>query len=151
MGLFARSISLDDGISSAAIVSESSDVRRIAKFQPALLQAITPREHLIFVSADVELSHVMALTSERIIYGSGSRIEYILEGSRVAWTTFMQDQMTGGQHHKYRAQVAWTGGHLKHQSIENFWPQNDVLNIMRRDYGEAKRICTLIDQAFGLR
>lgn len=150
MGLFTKDIQLDDRISPAAIVSQSSDARRIAKFQPALLQAITPGEQLFFVSADVEMSSVMALTSERIIYGAGSKVEYILDSSRVARTTIGRIEMPGGQRHKYCAKVTWNGGQLKHQSIKNFYLQNDFLSIWRRDYDEANSMCVLIDRAFGL-
>jgi hypothetical protein len=150
MGLFTKDIPLDDRISPAAMLSESSDARRIAKFQPALLQAIMPGEHLFFVSADIDMSSVMALTSQRIIYGSGPKIDYILAGNRVAKTTIRRREMPSGQRHKYCTEVTWNGGQLKHQSIRNFYESNDFLAIWRRDYDEVNSMCVLIDRAFGL-
>jgi hypothetical protein len=150
MGLFAKNIPLDDEISSAAILSESSDERSIAKFQLALMEAMDPSEHPLFVCADIEMSSVMALTDQRIIYGTGSKVNYVLDGSRVAKTAIGVVQRSGGLRHRYCVKVTWRGGQLKHQSIKNFYLENDFLAIWRCDYDEVNSMCTLIDRTFGL-
>lgn len=154
MGLFSKeTIALDPSVAAAVIGSSSSDSKRIGKIQPALLQALTAGEQLIAVSADAQNwgSSVMAVTSQRILYGSGSHIEYIVEGNRVERTAIKKAPTSNSrQPFRFCASVTWLGNPLKHQRIKNFYLSNDFLSIWRVDYDEVNELCLRIDRTFSL-
>lgn len=81
--LFSKeTIALNSAVAAVVIGSSSSDLKRVGKIQPVLLEALTPAEQLIAVSADAQNwgSGVMAVTSRRILYGTGSHIDYSHRG-----------------------------------------------------------------------
>jgi hypothetical protein len=154
MALFSReTITLDPSIAAIAIGSSASDSKRVGKIQSALLQALRSDEQLIAVSADARNwgSSVMVVTSQRILYGSGSHIEYIIEGNRVARSAINRAP-TGNSREPFRfgATVTWVGNPLKHQKIKDFYLSNDFLAIWRSDYDEINDLCVRIDRTFGL-
>ena len=148
MGLFSRPVELDNRLASAIIGSEPSDRKQMAKIQNALLSALTTGETLVWISATVLDTGVMALTDQRIIYGSGREIGYVIPGDRVARTSIGAKTFYGRRHHCIH--VNWFGGPLNHQSIRNFELSNDFLGIWRYEYDEVNRMCSLIDRQFGL-
>lgn len=154
MPLFSKEIiTLDPSVDAVAIGSSSSDSKRIGKIQYALLQALTPGEQLIAVSAEAQNwgSGVMAVTSQRILYGSGSHIEYIIEGNRVERTALKKAPTNNSrQPFRFCTYVTWRGNPLKHQRIKNFYLSNDFLSIWRADYDEVNELCLRIDRTFGL-
>jgi hypothetical protein len=154
MALFSKeTITLDPSFAAVVIGSSSSDSKRIGKIQAALLQALTPGEQLIAVAADAQNwgSGVMAVTSQRILYGTGSHIEYIIEGNHVAQTALKKAATNNSkQPFRFCAYVTWLGNPLKHQRIKNFYLSNDFLPIWRADYDEINDLCVRIDRTFGL-
>lgn len=154
MALFSKeTITLDPSVAAVVIGSSSSDSKRVSKIQPVLLQALTPGEQLIAVSAEAQNwgSSVMAVTSQRILYGSGSHIDYIIEGNRVARTALKKAATNNSrQPFRFCTYVTWRGNPLKHQRIKNFYLSNDFLSIWRADYEEVNDLCVRIDRTFGL-
>jgi hypothetical protein len=152
MGLFSADVELDAAIAPAVIGSESSNRKQITKIQDSLLRALLPGERLVWVSADVvHGGGVMALTDQRILYGGGKNVEYIVPGDRVARTALMVKEYASRQYPKvYAIKVTWFGGPLKHQTIKNFSLSNDFISIWRYEYDEANQLCLLTDRQFGL-
>lgn len=154
MALFAKeTIALDPSVAAVAIGSSPSDSKRVGKIQAAMLQALTPGEQLVAVCAEGQNwgSGVMAVTSQRILYGTGSHIEYIIEGSRLARTALKKAAMNNPrQPFRFGAYVTWLGNPLKHQRIKNHYLSNDFLSIWRVDYDQINDLCLRIDRTFGL-
>lgn len=154
MALFSKEIiTLDPSVAAVVIGSSSSDSKRVGKIQSDLLQALTPDEQLIAVSADAPSwgSSVMAVTSQRILYGSGSHIEYIVEGNRVERTALKRAPTNNSrQPFRFCTYVTWRGNPLKHQRTKNYYLSNDFLSTWRGDYDEVNELCLRIDRTFGL-
>ncbi|MGH3203208.1 MAG: hypothetical protein ACRDP5_14305 [Streptosporangiaceae bacterium] len=151
MGLFAKeTITVDPSVAAVAIGS-SSNSKSVGKIQSDLLQTLTPDEQLIALCACERHSNVMAVTNQRILYGSGSHIDYIIEGNRVAEASLMRAP-TGNSRQPFWfcASVTWRGNPLKSQRIKNYYLPNDFLAIWRADYDEANALCVRIDHTFGL-
>jgi len=155
MPLFSKETATSDPTVSAVVIGSSpSDLKRVGKIQPELLQALTKDERLIAVSAEGQNwgSGVMAVTSQRILYGSGSHIDYIIEGDCVAETTLKKAAMNNPrQPFRFCTYVTWLGNPLKHQRIRNFYLSNDFLAIWRADYDEVNELCLRIDRTFGFK
>src|SRR5439155_3445344 len=107
-------------VGAVTIGTERSDRKQIAKMQDSLLNALGGDEGLIWISADIAMSGVMALTSQRILYGNGRHIEYVIPGDRVARSAIGVGPFYSGKHSKRHClKVTWIGGPLKHQRIRN--------------------------------
>ena len=151
MGLFAKEAITVDPEVAAVVIGSSTNSKSVGKIQLDLLEALTPDEQLIAVCACERHNSVMAVTNQRILYGSGSHIEYIIEGNRVAEASLMRGP-TGNSRQPFWfcASVTWRGNPLKHQRIKNYYWSNDFLAIWRADYDEANALSVRIDRTFGL-
>lgn len=147
MGLFSSApVAVEPKLSSVLIGGKPADLKRVAKAQPAILEALRPGEQLIFVVASDDSigSNVWALTDQRLLQVSGRKLDYDLPLSKIAETRIKYIAMSNHRDVRYFCNVYWRPGPFR--AVSGFVNTNGFLMLERfNGEDEIQRIVSLID------